>query len=294
MTIADQDRDNVSVSARKAGRRRAGQLFPNLVAVLVLFVMFFPFVWMFLSSLKTNLAIFTRPPVWLPPTITFEHYRALWDLTQFPRYLINTFVVAGSAVAVGVSVALAAVYSISRFKFMAQDKFTFLVLTIYMMPPILLAIPIFGIWFRLGWTNSLAGLMFTYLILTLPFSVWILRPYLETIPRELEEAAMVDGCTRFRAFRKVIIPQAIPGIITASVFTFVLAWNELLYALVLISDEGKRTISLGIAQLILEQSIFSWGMVNAAGVAATVPVLLLFILVSRRMVAGLTQGGVKG
>lgn len=172
--------------------------------------------------------------------------------------------------------------------------FTFGVLFIYMLPPILLALPFFRIWFQLDMLNSLPALAITYLTITLPFSLWILRPYIEAIPRALEEAAMIDGCTRFQAFRRVILPQAGPGIVASFVFTFVVVWNELLYSLVLISDEPKRTVSLGIASLILETSVYSWGLVNAAGVLATVPVLFLFAFAARHMVSGLGAGAVKG
>jgi ABC-type glycerol-3-phosphate transport system permease component len=163
-----------------------------------------------------------------------------------------------------------------------------------MLPPILLALPFFRIWYNLDMLNSLWALGITYLTITLPFSLWILRPYIEAIPMALEEAAMIDGCTRFQAFRKVIVPQAWPGIVASFVFTFVVVWNELLYSLVLISDEAKRTVSLGIASLILETSVYSWGLVNAAGVLATVPVLFLFAFASRQMVSGLGAGAVKG
>jgi multiple sugar transport system permease protein len=266
----------------------------TVLAVTVLLIMLSPLIWMLFASFKPNMELFQRPPRLFPENWTLEHYIELFRFTSFPRYFVNTFLVAGIACLVGILISLAAVYAVTRFNFIGGRPFTFGVLFIYMLPPILLALPFFRIWFNLGLTNSLTTLAITYLTITLPFSLWILRPYIESIPRSLEEAAMIDGCTRFQAFRKVILPQAWPGIIATFVFTFVVVWNELLYSLVLITDEPKRTISLGIASLILETSVYSWGLVNAAGVLATVPVLFLFALVTRHMVSGLGAGAVKG
>jgi multiple sugar transport system permease protein len=277
------------------GRRaRIERLLLTLVALVTLFIVLFPLIWMLLSSFKPNLELFQRPPRMLPQNFTWEHYVELFRFTSFPLYFLNTVIVAVFACIVGVTISLLGVYSITRFKFIGAKTFTFAMLFIYMLPPILLAIPFFRIWFNLGMTNSLVSLTITYLTITLPFSLWILRPYIESIPRSLEESGMIDGCTRFKAFVLVILPQAVPGVMAAFVFTFVVVWNELLYALVLISDESKRTVSLGIASLILETSVYSWGLVNAAGVLATVPILVLFAFVGRMMVAGLGAGAVKG
>jgi multiple sugar transport system permease protein len=265
-----------------------------LMALIVLLMALFPLLWMLVSSFKPNPELFQRPPKIFPETFTWEHYVELFRFTSFPVYFLNTFWVAVIACILGIVVSMCAVYSVSRFNFIGARAFTFGALFIYMLPPILLAIPFFRIWFNIGMTDSLVALSITYLTLTLPFSLWILRPYIESIPRSLEEAAMIDGCTRLRAFLLVVVPQAWPGVVAAFVFTFVVVWNELLYALVLISDEGKRTVSLGIAALILETSVYSWGLVNAAGVLATVPVLILFGFVTRHMVSGLGAGAVKG
>ena len=275
-------------------RRRLEASLGTLTALTVLLIVLLPLIWMLLASFKPNPELFQRPPTLLPQTFTLEHYVELWRFTSVPRYFLTTFLVAGIACFMGLMISLASVYAVTRFEFIGARPFTFGVLFIYMLPPILLALPFFRIWFNLGMLNSLPALAITYLTITLPFSLWILRPYIEAIPRSLEEAAMIDGCTRFQAFRKVIVPQAWPGIIATFVFTFVVVWNELLYSLVLISDEPKRTVSLGIASLILETSVYSWGLVNAAGVLATVPILFLFAAVTRHMVSGLGAGAVKG
>ncbi len=284
-----------SARARRAATKlRFEKFLRMLCALTVLMIVLLPLFWMLASSFKPNVELFQRPPSILTQSPTFEHYVELWEFTSFPRYFLNTFLVAGVSCLAGVVISLITVYSITRFEFIAARAFAFGILLIYMLPPILLALPFFRIWYNLGLLNSLPALGVTYLTITLPFSLWILRPYIEAIPMALEEAAMIDGCTRFQAFRKVIVPQAWPGIVASFVFTFVVVWNELLYSLVLISDEAKRTVSLGIASLILETSVYSWGLVNAAGVVATVPVLFLFAFAARQMVSGLGAGAVKG
>lgn len=286
---------SASPRARKAAaKRRFEVLLRMLGALTVLMIVLLPLFWMLASSFKPNIELFQRPPSIFTANPTFEHYVELWEFTSFPRYFLNTFLVAGISCLAGVIISLITVYSITRFEFIAARVFAFGILIIYMLPPILLALPFFRIWYNLNMLNSLWALGITYLTITLPFSLWILRPYIEAIPQALEEAAMIDGCTRFQAFRKVIVPQAWPGIVASFVFTFVVVWNELLYSLVLISDEAKRTVSLGIASLILETSVYSWGLVNAAGVLATVPVLFLFAFAARQMVSGLGAGAVKG
>lgn len=219
----------MSERARRAAmRRRFEQALVTLGAIAVLMIVLLPLFWMLVSSFKPNIELFNRPPQILPQAPTVEHYVELWRFTSFPRYFLNTFLVAGIACVIGVKISLASVYAVTRFEFIGSNVFTFGVLFIYMLPPILLALPFFRIWFSLGMLNSLTALAITYLTITLPFSLWILRPYIEAIPRALEEAAMIDGCTRHKAFLLVIVPQAWPGIVASLVFTFVVVWNELL------------------------------------------------------------------
>ena len=247
-----------------------------------------------LSSIRPIGDLYTRPVAFVPSTVTLDNYRDLFNLTNIPRHFVNTLAVGTVACLIGVIVALLGVYGLSRFRFMGMNKFAIGMLVVYMIPNALLVIPMFRIWFNVGLLNSLIALAITYLIITLPFSVWLLRPYLETIPKDLEEAAMVDGCTRFQAFRKIIVPQALPGIAATFIFTFVVVWNELIIALVLIRDEEKRTISLGIASLFEELLGTPWGLLNAAGTLATLPIVVVFILLQKQLMRSLTAGGVKG
>lgn len=278
-------------ASRKVVQRK---LLFTVFAIGILVVALFPLIWMFFSSFKPNPEMYSRPPRFLPEVWTLFHYQELFWFTSFLQYFWNTLATAATASVVGVVVSLCGVYSVTRFQFIGAKFFTFLMLFIYMLPPILLAIPFFQIWFSLGMLDSLIALMLTYLTITLPFAVWILRPYIDSIPREMEDAGRVDGCSQFQAFVKIIIPQTLPGISAALIFTFVVVWNEYLYAQILIRSEMLRTVSLGIASLILETSVYSWGLVNAAGVVATIPVLVLFVFIQKGMVAGLSAGAVKG
>jgi multiple sugar transport system permease protein len=292
--MSDQKKHGFAAKKRIVHRENVRKLFLTVCAFFLLFLILFPLLWMLFSSFKPNQELYLRPPRFFPGDWTLAHYRELFWFTSFLRYFVNTAAVAAVASVIGVFVSLCGVYSVTRFRFIGAKSLTFIMLFIYMQPPILLAVPFFQIWFKLGMINTLTALMFTYLTITLPFSIWILRPYIDSIPRELEEAGRVDGCTQFQAFRLLIVPQAAPGIAAAFIFTCVVVWNEYLYAQILIRDESLRTVSLGIASLILETSVYSWGMVNAAGVAATVPVLILFVFVQKAMVAGLSAGAVKG
>lgn len=276
------------------GKAAHKKLLMTTFAVVLLVTALFPLIWMLFSSFKPNPEMYNRPPRFLPEVWTFYHYEELFWFTSFLQYFWNTLLTAVTASFIGVVVSLCGVYSVTRFRFIGARLFTFLMLFIYMLPPILLAIPFFQIWFSLGMLDTLNALMLTYLTITLPFSVWILRPYIDSIPREMEESARVDGCSQFQAFLRIIVPQTLPGISAALIFTFVVVWNEYLYAQILIRSEHLRTVSLGIASLILETSVYSWGLVNAAGVAATIPVLVLFVFIQKGMVAGLSAGAVKG
>ena len=263
------------------------------IALVMLFVVLFPLVWMFFSSFKSNPELYLRPPKFFAQQWVLLHYKELFLMTSFPRYFLNTFAVAGVACIVGAVVSLCGVYSLTRFRFVGAGISTFIMLLIYMLPPILLAIPFFQIWLSLGMLDTLTALMLTYLTITVPFSVWILRPYVESIPRELEESGRVDGCGQFQAFVLIIVPQTAPGVVAALIFTFVVVWNEYLYAQVIMQSDKLRTVSLAIAGLVRETAVYSWGLANAAGVMVTIPILVLFILIQKGMVSGMVVGAVK-
>jgi multiple sugar transport system permease protein len=275
-------------------KQQLAQLRDLAIAMGIAFVMLFPLLWMLTGSFKAQTEVFQVPPTILPREFSLEGYRMLFQMTNFVVFFRNSFVVSIAASSIAVLLSIGGVYGVTRFRFLGAQAFTYLTLLIYMLPPVLLVIPLYTLWIRAGLADTLLSLSLSYVALTLPFALWMSRSYIGTIPIEIEEAAMVDGASRFEAFLRVTLPQAVPGLITTLIFTFILAWNEYIIALVLISSEQNKTVSLGVANLIGETAMFSWPMLNAAGVLATLPILVLFAFVQRRMVSGLSVGALTG
>ena len=268
--------------------------FDITIALLICAVVLIPLLWMVISSFKPETEIYKVPPSFLPEQWSLEGYRLLLLYTKFPRYFLNSFIVATSSALIAILLSIGGVYGVTRFRFVGARLFTFLILMIYMLPPILLTIPLFTLWVQVGLSDSLFSLTLSYVAITFPFALWMSRSYFDTIPIEMEEAAMVDGATRFKAFILVTVPQALPGLIATFIFTFILAWNEYVLALVLLSSEENYTVSLGVANLIASIALYSWPLVTAAGTLATIPVLILFFFVQRRLVSGMSVGALAG
>jgi len=266
----------------------------SLIGLLISLILIFPLIWLFFTSFKAKGEIFLHPTRFLPIDWTINNYAELFKVTQFLRYLLNTTFISMAAALFSIIIATSASYSLSRFKIRGANAVAVALLLMYMLPEIVLGIPFMKIFLFLGLTDSLVALTLTYISLTLPFAIWMLRSYIESIPQALEEAALIDGCTRFQGFRKVIVPQAIPGIMATSIFTFILCWNEYLYALILITSEENKTLTLGLSILLGETAVFSWGMLAAGSVIVCVPVIVMFVFYQRHIVAGFTAGAIKG
>lgn len=264
------------------------------IAFSLCIILLFPLLWMLSGSIKSISETFDVPPTLLPQEPTTTAYDQLLRMTDFLVFFRNSVLVSFSSSAVALILSIGGVYGLTRYRLVGGSLFSYMILFTYMLPGILLVIPLFTLWVRLGMGDSLTALSLTYVSFTLPFALWMMRSYIGTIPREIEEAGMVDGATRFQSFRRLIIPQAIPGMLSTFIFTFILAWQEYLFALVMISSDEKKTITLGVANLISGRAINSWPVLNAAGVMATIPVLFLFIFAQRWLIAGFTAGAVKG
>lgn len=250
-----------------------------------------PYVWMVLTSIKPNADIVARPLQYLPTTVTFEHYETLLNRTTFAVNLLNSFIIATGAVLVGLGVSVPAAYAFSRFRFPGRNYLMTQFLVINMFPIVLLIIPLFVLMRWLGLLDTFVGVIAGHSTFAIPFSVWMLTSYMNAIPKELDEAAIVDGASRLQTIRIVILPLVMPGIVTTGIYIFVTSWNEYLFAMML-SGQNVRTVTVAL-QLFIGEFTVQWGLLTAGGTLVAIPVTILFLIVQRRLVSGLTAGAVK-
>lgn len=251
-----------------------------------------PFAWMLLTSIKPDADILSRTPVFWPSEPTFSRYGEILD-AGFARALGNSLRVAGATTVAGVAVAALAGYSLARFALPLKRWLLLTVMSMQMFPMVVLIIPLFTVMRRLDLLDSWVGLVLAYLSFTTPLAVWMLKSFLETIPKELEEAAMSDGATRVGAMVRVVLPLAGPGLAATAIFSFIAAWNEFLFALTFVKDESLRTLPVAL-QSFVGRAQADWGLIMAASVLFTLPVIGFFLAVHRRLVEGMVSGSVTG
>lgn len=265
-----------------------------LVGALVLLVFTaFPFAWMISTAFKESREIFVTPPTLWPRDFTTDNLARLFEETRFLTYFKNSLVVSLSTVATTLLFSTPAAYSLTRFRFYGREKVAALILFTYMFAPIMIIIPFYVMVRFLGLTNTHFGLVMAYTAFCLPFNLWMLRTFFQSIPVEIEEAAMIDGASRFQAVVRVILPLALPGVVATGIFTFILAWNDYIFARVLLSADELKTLPVGIADL-YNASVVDWGMIMAAGLLVIAPVAGVFVFIQKYLVAGWGAGGVKG
>ncbi|MCX4585410.1 carbohydrate ABC transporter permease [Streptomyces sp. NBC_01481] len=234
---------------------------------------------------------------WIPSGLTIRPYIDIWHTVPLARYFLNSLIVAGAATVLSVVIAVFAAYAVSRYRFRGKRVFTVTVLSTQMFPGILFLLPLFLIFVNVGNSTGIAlygsrgGLILTYLTFSLPFSIWMLIGYFDSIPRDLDEAAMVDGCGALGALFRVVVPAAVPGIVAVAVYAFMTAWGEVLFASVMTNDT-TRTLSVGLKGYATQNDVY-WNQVMAASLVVSVPVVAGFLLLQRYLVAGLTAGAVK-
>lgn len=250
-----------------------------------------PYLWMVLTSLKPDAEISTFPPNYLPRELTFSHYEALTARTNFLVHLLHSFIVAFGAVALGLGVSVPAAYAFSRFRFRARNALLVSFLVINMVPVVLLIIPLFVLMRQLGLLDTFFGIVMGHATFAIPFSVWMMTSYFNALPTELDEAATMDGASRWQTIRLVILPLAMPGIVTTGIYMFVTSWNEYLFSMML-SGPNVRTVTVALQSFIGEFSI-QWGLLTAGGTLVAIPATILFLIIQRRLVSGLASGAVK-
>src|SRR5680860_65420 len=280
--------------SRQKLRRALGRSTNYVLMVFFVLLMALPLVWMFISSIKTDQESAAYPPTILPQAVTFQAYVDLFTVSDFGTYLRNSLIVATVSTIAVIVISLCAAYALSRFRFRLLRGLGEISLFAYMIPPILLLVPIARLVVNVGLANNLLALTLLYTAMQLPFGLWILRSYINGIAIDLEQAAMVHGATRFAAFRHVVVPQAIPGIISTAVFTFNASWSEYLFASTLMTSPSKVTLSPGLTLLLDQTGVYSWAMLMAGSVVMVMPVILLFIVIQKWLVSGLGAGAMKG
>ena len=263
----------------------------SLTAILLLF----PFYWMFITSVKTNseLIDLNGLPFWVfQPTL--DHYRYLFAETGFLRWTLNTLTISVVATAISLVCSILAGYALARLRFRGAGAIGAAIFVTYLVPQTLLFLPLLEVVRQLGLSNTLWSMILTYPTILIPFGTWLLMGYFRSIPRELEEAALIDGASRLRAMTQIVLPLALPGILSAGIFAFTLSWNEFIYALVFTNSTDIKTIPVGVVTELVKGDVYFWGSLMAGALLGSVPVALIYSFFVEHYVGGLTAGAVKG
>ncbi|HWO43924.1 MAG TPA: carbohydrate ABC transporter permease [Candidatus Eisenbacteria bacterium] len=251
-----------------------------------------PFLWFVLTSWKSASQIEAIPPE-IIPEFHWGFYRSALEQHDLGRYLTNSIVIASATTTISITIAAAAAYAITRFPSRWSRWYLMLLLMISMFPQVAIAGPVWRILHYLNWLNTYHGIVAAYISLSLPFAIWVLATFFKEMPYEVEEAALIDGCSRLQALWKVVLPIAAPGLFTGAILVFIQVWNEFFFALIILTNPARQTLPVGIA-LFPGEYTMPWGEIAAASTMATLPLVLLTLIFQRRIIRGLSAGAVKG
>jgi N,N'-diacetylchitobiose transport system permease protein len=279
--------------ARRQRRRRIGRIAWNVVGLAVFVVLAFPVFWMVSTAFKPDNEIISAAPTWVSTDPTLQHFRDAMSRPYFWDTVKNSLIVVVAVVALSVVVAFLAAVALAKYRFTGNKLFVVLVIGILMLPQAGLVIPLYVVLAKYGLTNELMGLVLTHMVILLPFAVWTLRGFIMGIPRELEEAAMVDGSSRLGAFVRILLPLVAPGLVATSVFVFITSWNEYIFARVILTDQANQTLTVWLSYFYGTGRHTDWGGLMAASTLTAIPVVVFFLLVQRKIAFGLTAGAVK-
>ena len=266
----------------------------SLAVWTIVLIVIFPLIWMVITSIKPQTELFRIPATFWPTEITFEHYRTLLEKTAFLKYMRNSVILSTSTTMLVITVAVLGAYSLTRFTYPGRERMAFLVLATYLLPSVVLVLPLYLMMVKVGIANTLFSLVVAYTTFALPYALWLLRSFMASMPEELEWAALVDGASRFGAFVDVVLPQAIPGIISTAPFTFIVTWNEYFYALILVNTDEARPLTTGVITMLVTSFNIEWSLLMAAAVAMSLPLIIIFVFLQGYLVRGFAGTGVKG
>jgi len=264
----------------------------TMLGIYLLFAMF-PFYWLFVTSIKTEKEVYSFPVDYFPKRPTLINYVNVWMNSRFPRYFLNSGVVALVSSVTVTFIAIFGAYSLARYNFKFKSQFLVFFLITQMFPLILFIVPLYVIFSKLGLINTLTGLILVYTSFNLPFSLFLMRGFIEGVPKEIEESALIDGCGRFRMIMRIVIPIIRPGVFATFAFAFTGAWNEMLFALMFLNSEKKLTIPVFLSMFVQKYDV-SWGEMSAAALISLIPVAIMFAWIQKYLVRGLAMGAVKG
>lgn len=275
-------------------KKKAWRSFLNyggLIAITLGFV--FPIYWMIVTSIKPNEAILRLPPQFIPDGATLANYQGILNDGNFIVFYKNNVIVSGITTVLTLFLAVLAAYAFSRYRFKGSRFLMMLFLSTQMFPAMTLLIALYNMYYKMGLLNTYTALVLACSTNALPMSVWILKGFFDTIPKSLEEAAYIDGCSKGRTLVQVILPLVKPGILAVGLYSFLISWEDFLWGLTLVNKSEMRTLAAGIAMTYLGEYNYDWGRVMAAAVSAAIPILIIFIFLQKYMIAGLTAGAVK-
>lgn len=252
----------------------------------------FPLLWIILSSLKGKGEIAGNPTAFFPQVISFENYQVVFEQMGFGTNVLNSILIAGGTTLLAITISCLGAYGIVRFMPRLGNAITRILITTYMFPAILLAVPYSIIMGKLGLVNNRIGLIIVYMTFSVPYAVWLLVGFFKTVPLEIEEAARVDGATKIQTFTKVVMPIVAPGVVAVAIYTFINAWNEFLYSLILMNSSSKMTAAVALKSL-EGQEVLDWGVMMAASALVVIPSVIFFMLIQKRIAGGLAQGSIK-
>ena len=274
--------------------KRAHQAGWDTLGIAIFVVMDFPVFWMISTAFKPEDQVNSLTPTWLSTHPTLQHFRDAMDMPFFWNDLVNTIIIVSVTVVIAMTLAFLASVAVAKYRFTGRKLFIVLIIGIQMIPGAGLIIPLYVVLARYHQVNVLSGVIIVYVTAVLPFSIWTLRGFILGIPKDLEEAAMVDGSTRLGAFVRILLPLVAPGLVATSVFAFITTWNEYIFARILLNDQAKQTLTVWLSYFLGTSRNTDWGALMAGSTLTAIPAVIFFLLVQRKIAFGLTAGAVRG